>query len=196
MTMQFGDHKTALKFRDLIRRIIRDEIGKLHPIDSYGVVVDVDYAGRVASVLPAGATTPSSAAFPATLQPSRFQYVRVGGRASNRHVDAITTPPIWWNLNLGNGWGGAPSATPQFMRDPLGIVHLRGVVSSGTAAQAAAVLPADLGYCPPQPYDFAASSSLTTFTVITVNPDGSIIPHDSTATVRLDGITFDVNGGT
>lgn len=193
MSMQFKDHRTALTFRDWLRRVVKIEVSKWHPDDAYGLVSTINYPAQTAGILVGNSTTPVSQPFPATLQPTVGQYVRVGGRAQNRHIDAITTPPIWQSLTLDNGWGAGPSATPQAMRDPLGIVHLRGALVSGSAAVSAAELP--VGMLPPQPYEYAVPTGATTFTRISVEPDGTIIPHDTTSSVRLDGISFDVNGG-
>ena len=92
------------------------------------------------------------------------------------------------NLSLSLAGAVVPGEqVPQFDVDPLGYVHLRGVVAgTGTVA----VLPA--GSRPVANSYFAgADVPVSGASPVTVEPDGDVI---TTGTVSLDGITFKAGG--
>lgn len=87
-------------------------------------------------------------------------------------------------VNFGSGWqdGG-------YWRDPLGWVHLRGLVKSGTVGSALATLPP--GFRPKLSETFIVSSNSATGRV-DVQADGQIIPQapSSNTYVSLSNIRF------
>jgi hypothetical protein len=91
-----------------------------------------------------------------------------------------------------NGWthgGLSTDSTAAFFKDPLGIVHLKGVLHSNTGSLTAFTLPA--GYAPSQGLFLPAATTPGTAT-LTIEIDGSVKPLCSTApcTVGIDGLSF------
>lgn len=88
-----------------------------------------------------------------------------------------------------NGWVnfGAPYHNAAFWKDPLGFVHLRGVIKTGTVGSAAFTLPP--GYRPPGEIASLVLSNGTTGRV-DIQTDGSVIPKSpsSNLSVALDNI--------
>ena len=99
-------------------------------------------------------------------------------------------------LALGSGWSVVSGEqTPQYDVDPLGYVHLRGVVRQGAALDRAAVLPA--GARPPATsYFFAARPDDPAGERVEIEADGDIVVPGAAAgdDVALDGITFKAGG--
>lgn len=181
--MSLGDHRFALRLRDFIVHTIKREVRKLHPDDTYGTVVSVDYPNRSASCFFGTSTTAVPRPFNVNCQPVVGDVVRVCGRASNRYIAAITSSRVWIAPTLTGTWA-AGSPAPQFVRDAMGFVRLRGILTSGTGGTSAFTLPAE---CTP--------SRVCTFdqnTTVTVGVDGTVTPTGSVST-HLDGIVFDVN---
>lgn len=56
------------------------------------------------------------------------------------------TSAVWVTPTLINSFVAGGSSTPQYMKDPLGFVHLRGSVTTGASGTVAYVLP--LGFRP------------------------------------------------
>jgi hypothetical protein len=96
----------------------------------------------------------------------------------------------WTNATYAGAWTsyGAPYADAGYRKDSSGVVHLRGLIKSGTIGTTAFTLPS--GYRP------AFKVSHATFNVsgtgnIDVNTDGTVIPATGGNTyASLDGITF------
>ena len=90
-----------------------------------------------------------------------------------------------------NSWAAAGGAylAPAFWRDPLGFVHLRGRLASGTVGSAAFTLPP--GYRPTGTVAFPVISNAT-IGQVEVAADGTVKPvsPSSNTYVSLDGITF------
>lgn len=86
-----------------------------------------------------------------------------------------------------NSWThfGSPYHNAAFWKDPLGFVHLRGVVKSGVVGSAAFTLPP--GYRPPGEIAHLVLSNGTTGRV-DIQADGSVIPKtpSSNLSVSLD----------
>lgn len=96
----------------------------------------------------------------------------------------------WTNATLTNSWVtfGAPYLTPGYRKDASGVVHLRGVVKSGTSATSALTLPT--GYRPAGKASFRTLAPVTD-EQIDVNTDGTVvISTSSNAYAGLDGISF------
>lgn len=96
-----------------------------------------------------------------------------------------------WNApTLINSWVnfGAPFNPVGYWKDPNGVVHLRGMVKSGTINTTAFTLP--LGYRPANSELFAVPSN-SAFGRITVDAGGGVTPDiGSNASINIDGITF------
>lgn len=98
----------------------------------------------------------------------------------------LTTPPIFTNASLINGWGniGAGYALAAYAQDALGRIWLRGSISGGISSggETAFVLP--IGLRPPATMEFSYNS-----TGIFIGTDGSVVPQ-SNAHISLAGISF------
>lgn len=87
-------------------------------------------------------------------------------------------------VNFDGGWGPA-----AFWRDPLGIVHLRGLIKSGTVGQPAFNLPPGFRPAVNETFSVLSNGALGRVDVLT---DGSVSPMSpsNNAYVSLSGITF------
>ena len=95
------------------------------------------------------------------------------------------TAPTFLNswINNGSGYNNA-----GFYKDEFGIVHLRGLVKSGTMQASIFTLPT--GYRPAA-REFFGTVSDALFGSVYIDPDGSVVPWSgSNAWFSLDGITF------
>lgn len=86
--MSFKDYSTAAKMRDLIRRIVADELEKLRPGYRYGTVVSVDTVAHRCQVQFPGETATSSISL-GSVTPSAGAIVRVAGIVGDRYVDDV-----------------------------------------------------------------------------------------------------------
>jgi len=105
----------------------------------------------------------------------------------------------WINLNKRrvmemseeeNSWVnyGSPHSTAQYFRDTQGIVHLKGLVKSGTINTAIFTLPA--GYRPPAKHIYAVISA-DLLGKVTIDSAGIVLANiGSNTNVSLAGITF------
>lgn len=83
---------------------------------------------------------------------------------------------------------GGTNESAQYWKDYTGIVHLGGIVKSGTIGTTIFTLPA--GYRPKEAKIYGVSSN-NLFGVCTVNPDGTVVATAGSATYfSLSGITF------
>lgn len=73
----------------------------------------------------------------------------------------------WVNFDL-TGWHGA-----RFWKDPMGIVHLQGLIKNGTVGTTAFVLPT--GYRPSNGLMFAVVSN-NAFGRLDISPAGNVVP--------------------
>lgn len=108
------------------------------------------------------------------------------GREPNFRAVGGTGQPAFTNswVNYGSSW--APAA---FWRDPLGFVHLRGLIKSGTVGNAAFTLPP--GFRPKENESFVVVSNAAVGRV-DVLTDGTVTPAapSSNVWVSLSGINF------
>jgi hypothetical protein len=108
------------------------------------------------------------------------------GREPNFRAIGGTGQPAFTNswVNFGSNWAGA-----AFWRDPLGFIHLRGLVKSGVVGSSAFTLPP--GFRPKVNETFPSISNGAVGRV-DVLTDGTVVPATpSTNTyVSLSGITF------
>jgi hypothetical protein len=108
------------------------------------------------------------------------------------HTTEINGTPVplsssaWRTPTLINSWVnlGGGYETAAYLKDPIGFVHLKGVIRSGTPGSAAFVLPA--GYRPGATTDNAVDASA----VIQIGSAGSVVITSGSAAVALSGITF------
>lgn len=104
---------------------------------------------------------------------------------ANSAIEAFIAPTL---LNSWVNYGGAYE-TPGYYKDNFGIVHLRGLVKSGTLSVAIFQLPA--GYRPLKAQMFAVISNLN-FGLIQINANGDVVPFApaTNAHVCFDGVSF------
>lgn len=91
---------------------------------------------------------------------------------------------------LSGGWAyyGGESATPGFLKDSQGFVHLRGAIKGGSIPSTVFTLPP--GYRPAGTHDFPAISG-DAFAWVWVDPRGEVhVQSGNNAFVSLAGITF------
>lgn len=122
--------------------------------------------------------------------------VVVQGRLTDDPVDAPPVPESWINVSGGVGftgtWAnfGSGRNDAGYYKDPLGVVHLRGLVKSGTIGTGIFTLPS--GYRPPNIQVHAVASNAA-FGYLDISTAGVVRPLvGNTAWVSLDGITFRV----
>src|SRR5439155_8865031 len=88
---------------------------------------------------------------------------------------------------------GAPWEVAGYMKDHLGIVHLRGLLKSGTVGSAAFTLPS--GYRPANKQRFAQvanAGGADVLGTLDVDSSGNAVPAaGGNASLSLAGITFD-----
>jgi hypothetical protein len=102
------------------------------------------------------------------------------------------TGTAWIAATLGNGWvnvGGY--ATAGYMKDPLGFVHLKGVIGTGASGTTAFTLPA--GYRPGASGLHSGGGinvTAPTAVVVYIGSDGTVSPYYSAGSSGLSGITF------
>lgn len=95
----------------------------------------------------------------------------------------------WTNATLTNSWVtfGGSYPTPGYRKDSNGIVHLRGVIKSGTNGTSALTLPT--GYRPAFKCSFPALNT-NAGSQVDVNTDGTVVVSGSTAYMGLDSVSF------
>lgn len=112
------------------------------------------------------------------------------GRETDRYVTAeeFANKPTWQDLSLVNGWTnyGSGYANASFYLDAFGVVHLRGVIKSGSVPSVVMVLP--------HKPSFRTSLSVITNTgvgQVDVLSNGEVTVMSGGSTfVGLDGISF------
>jgi hypothetical protein len=106
-------------------------------------------------------------------------------RDPNYHRVGLVGEPTFQNswTNTGSPWGAA-----AFWKDPLGFVHLRGNLSSGTLGATSFTLPA--GSRPDVQQIFVIDAN-GAFGRVTVQMDGQVVMTTASATrTSIDGIHF------
>lgn len=96
----------------------------------------------------------------------------------------------WTAPTLANSWinNGSGYNSVGFYKDRFGVVHLRGLIKSGSMQARAFTLPA--GYRPPA-REFFGTVSNALFGSVFVDPDGAVVPWSGSNTwFSLDGLTF------
>lgn len=103
---------------------------------------------------------------------------------ADKALEAWTAPTLTnsW-INSGSGYNSV-----GFYKDSFGVVHLRGLIKSGSMQASAFTLPA--GYRPPA-REFFGTVSNALFGSVFVDPDGTVVPWSGSNTwFSLDGLTF------
>lgn len=108
-------------------------------------------------------------------------------------LDTLEDTPTWTAPTLLNSWVnfGSGGNSVGYWKDPSGIVHLRGLVKSGTPSSTSVifVLPAD--HRPAGDNHHFAVASNAAFGFCRVDTDGDVIAFSGSGTwFSLDGITF------
>jgi len=108
------------------------------------------------------------------------------GREPNYRSVGGTGQPAFTNswVNFGGGWAGA-----AFWRDPLGFVHLRGLIKSGVVGSPAFTLPPGFRPKVNEPFVTISNGAVGRVDVLT---DGTVVPASpsSNTWVSLSGIKF------
>lgn len=115
--------------------------------------------------------------------------------AKSDHVHAPPASESWIAVSGGvgfaNSWTnfGSGYNDAAYYKDPLGVVHLRGLIKSGTVGSTAFTLPS--GYRPPATSAFPVASNAA-FGYLEIGSSGVVIPRSpsNNAWVTLEGITF------
>jgi hypothetical protein len=124
----------------------------------------------------------------------------LAGKSAGEFAGAVSEP--WHEVGapgepaLENGYNEFPDAPVGFYKDPLGIVHLKGVLNAAASNVTAFTLPA--GYRPgqvlrlPGVFSHAAVSGDEIASIVRIRPDGVIEPEcfPACTPVGLDGISF------
>jgi hypothetical protein len=112
----------------------------------------------------------------------------------NVHISGTIAQDAWTAVTFQNSWVnyGTVYAPVAYFKDKNGIVHLRGVIKSGTCGSVSFTLPA--GYRPAYELAFAAVTSGGIGRVDVVS-DGTVLPGPggvdcNNLFMTLDGITF------
>jgi hypothetical protein len=124
----------------------------------------------------------------------------LAGRSAGEFAAAASEP--WHEVGapgepgFQNGYNEFPDGPVGFYKDPLGIVHLKGVMTAAVTEVAAFTLPA--GYRPgqvlrlPGVFSHALVGGQEIAAIVRVRPNGEVEPecHPQCTPVGLDGITF------
>ena len=101
-----------------------------------------------------------------------------------KHLIGATGEPVF-----ANGWlaYGSTYDAPSYWKDLSGVIHLQGMLKSGTLAAAAFTLP--VSYRPTADLVFAVFSN-SAFGWVNVRSTGDVQPNGSNVSVSLSGISF------
>lgn len=105
-------------------------------------------------------------------------------------LKADSAQPAWVAATFANSWVnfGAPYNNAEYFKDSFGIVHLRGLIKSGTMQQAAFTLP--VGFRPANT-NFISTIANNAFASVLIASDGTVKPWDgSNVWFSLDNISF------
>jgi hypothetical protein len=122
--------------------------------------------------------------------PTNYRYADLTDGAIYRY-NGSTYDGAWIAPTFVNSWVnfGAPYQTAGYFKDAGGVVHIRGLIKSGTVGSAAFVLPT--GYRPSATSIFTTSAN-SAFGETRIDASGNVTPTTgSNVYFSLDGITFD-----
>jgi hypothetical protein len=104
----------------------------------------------------------------------------------------------WQTPTFENGWGnyGSSYNTAGYYKDPLGTVHLKGMVSGGTVGDSVCIFTLPASYRPAQRELFATETDPNVNARLDIDATGCIIPMSAaTGWITLDGLTFKSSTG-
>ena len=87
--VQFTDFSYALKFRDVVKQIVGDEVDKTRPRYQYAAVTAINRVTSKCTVLYIGDSTPVTVSMGSTQPNSTGQIVRVAGLTGDKYIDDI-----------------------------------------------------------------------------------------------------------
>ena len=159
------------------------------------VVVTTSSSKDYGVVIPAGNWSPRGTSLPALGAECLVVFDDVGDAFVPTWAGATTFPVVtgadWIAPTLLNSWVNAGGAfeTAGYLKDPLGFVHLKGVVQSGTSGTAVFVLPT--GYRPGATTDNSGGFNSTNPSQVQIDASGNVKAFISVAGgVGLSGVTF------
>lgn len=102
---------------------------------------------------------------------------------------------FWTNLTLQNGWVAYPGySTPQYVKAADGVVHLKGLIRSGTTGSGTIIANLNGGFRPKERiiYTTVGASTAAGHARIDIQPNGNIFLQSTpgNAWLSLDGISF------
>lgn len=116
-----------------------------------------------------------------------YQAVTLYCNGTNWFTEGCVVAPAFTEvaggIGFSNSWVNLNSTTGEkasYTKDASGVVHLRGIIASGTVGQAAFTLPA--GYRPIGRRQFAVNTSPNAFGMLEINPSGAVIPQTGSNT--------------
>lgn len=184
----------VLKGGSDISDIATRNLSSLTQSSSYRTVTDTEKAtwnAKADTVSPAFTgtpTAPNATAGTNTTQIATTSFVATGF--------ASKTLPAWTAPELQNGWvnNGGSYATAGYYKDDLGIVHIKGLIKSGSTAAESTIFNLPIGYRPNQERLFRAIANNGSNDVLArVNIDGSgnvKFETGANSWLSLDGICF------
>lgn len=117
------------------------------------------------------------------------------GIASPSTINGVTVPltgSAWITPTLVNSWKnyGSGFEAVAYLKDPLGFVHLKGVVTGGATNTTIFTLPA--GFRPGATTDSPAPgvSSTAVFSDVEIHSDGTVVWVGNATVTGMSGITF------
>lgn len=119
----------------------------------------------------------------------------VGRATTDTLTNKTLTQSSWSNITLLNSWVNYETSAvtypnAQYFKDSMGIVHLRGLIKSGTTTTGTSIGVLPSGFRPEFRQHFAASTN-SAYCTIRVDEDGNIRLTGATTTwVALDSVNF------
>lgn len=189
----FSDYTAAMKMRDLMQQVVRDEVERINPRYRYGTVVSIDTAARKCVVQYPGEAALTTVSMGIAIQPTQIgQMVRVEGYIGDRFISDVITPynltlpQTWHKLGdagepaFGAGWQnfsaletGGGWTNVKFMKDQQDWVRLTGLANRPVAGTQAIIFTLPVGYRPPIDCEFTTVANDAN-QVVRVNTAGQV----------------------
>jgi hypothetical protein len=123
--------------------------------------------------------------------------VEVGTIVNSTQLDlkANKAQEAWIEPTLLNGWVnfGSGFETAGYYKDEFGVVHLRGLIKSGTTTAGTTLFNLPIGYRPSN-NKFTIIANHNTFAILSINTTGNVNINTTVSSVwiSLDNISFKV----